>query len=73
MSGKLDKFSFNLDRVKELGDYIEVELISQEKEKAQAAIKNFLKSLGIKNDQLDRRGYPEIVAAKQGYYSKGQK
>lgn len=73
ISGKLDKLSFNLDRVKELGDYIEVELVSHEAEKAQAIIKDFLKSLGIRDNQLDRRGYPEIVAAKQGFYSKGQK
>jgi len=72
VSGKLNKFSFNLDRVKELGDYIEVELVSHETEKAQATIKDFLKSLGIKDNQLDRRGYPEIVAAQQGFYSKGQ-
>ena len=73
ISGTLDEFSFNLDKVKELGDYIEVELISNDAEKAQDRIKDFLKKLEIKENQFERRGYPEIIAGNKGYHSKTQK
>ena len=71
--GKIGKYSFNLDKIKELGDYIEVEIISDDSKSAQEEIMKFLKSLGINKDQFERRGYPEIVYAKEGIFSKGQK
>lgn len=73
LSGKLNEFSFNLDKVKGLGNYIEVELISNDAKKDQEKIKDFLRSLGIKDNQFERRGYPEIIAGKDGFHSHGQK
>lgn len=59
-SGKAGEFSFNIDNVKELGKFIEVELISDDGEKAQKKIKDFFHRLGIKDGQLERRGYGEL-------------
>ena len=73
VSGKLKEFSFNLDKVKDLGYYIEMELISNDGKAAQEKIKSFLLKLGISTDQLERKGYPEIMAAKKGFHSKGQR
>lgn len=66
ISGKVGKFSFNVDNVKELGKYIEVELIEDDGEKAQEKIKDFYQKLGISKDQLERRGYGELWQEKHG-------
>jgi len=60
ISGKTEKFKFNLDKVEKLGDYIEVELISDNGEKAQEEIKGLFKRLEIEENQLERRGYGEL-------------
>lgn len=66
VSGSLGKFSFNLDNVKELGKFIEVELIDDDGEKAQEEIKDFFKKLGISEKQLERKGYGELWQEKHG-------
>ncbi|MBZ9572206.1 class IV adenylate cyclase [Patescibacteria group bacterium] len=71
--GKLDEFNFNLDNIKELGSYIEVELIDDDGRKAQEKIKQLLFKLGISENQLERRGYPEIIFEAQGMRFNGQK
>jgi len=66
ISGNVGKFSFNVDDVKELGKFIEVELIEDDGEKAQEEIKDFYKKLGISENQLERRGYGELWQDKHG-------
>lgn len=73
ISGKLGEFNFNLDNIKELGSYIEVELISNNSKEAQDKIKQFLFRLGISEEQLERRGYVEIIFESLGVKSSGQK
>ncbi len=58
--GKLSKFNFNLDKVKGLGNFLEIELISENGEKAQKEIKELFKKLSISENQLERKGYVEI-------------
>ena len=70
--GKIGKYSFNLDKIKELGDYIEIEIITDDSKSAQEEIMKFFRSLGINEDQFERRGYPEIIYAREGITSKGQ-
>ena len=71
--GHLGKFEFNLDKVKELGSFIEIGLIAKDGEKAQNKIKELYSKLGISEKQLERRGYGELVAAKMGIKSNGIK
>lgn len=71
--GKLGEFSFNLDNIKELGLYIEVELIDEDGKRAQDKIKQLLFKLGISENQLERRGYIEIIFEAQGMKFNGQK
>jgi len=56
----------NFDRVKGLGDFLEIELISDNGEEAQKEIKQFFKELGINEDKLERRGYGELWQEKYG-------
>lgn len=72
-SGKLGKFSLELDQIEELGDYLEVEIIGKDGEKMQEEIKDFFKKLDLPEENIERRGYPEIVMESQGIKFLGQK
>lgn len=71
--GRLEKFELNLDKVKELGSYMEIELIDKDGIRAQNKIRELFLKLGVSENQLERRGYGEIVSAKMGIKSKGIK
>lgn len=66
ISGNLADFELNLDEVKGLGSFLEVELISENGEEAQNRIINFLKEIGINEDNIERRGYGELWQEKYG-------
>lgn len=66
ISGKISKFRFNLDKIKGLGNFMEVELISDDGERAQEEIKNLYSKIGIRDDELERRGYGELWQEKHG-------
>ena len=65
--GKIGEFEVLLDDVKELGEYLEVALESDEKEKTREKIINFMKSAGISESDIERRGYGEIIGEKLGH------
>jgi len=71
--GHLGKFEFNLDKVKELGVFIEIGLVAKNGENAQNEIRKLFLELGISEEQLERRGYGEIISAKMGIKSNGIK
>lgn len=71
--GKLGDFEFNLDKVEELGNYIEIGLIAKDGGKAQHKIRELYSKLGIRDNQLERRGYGEIISAQIGIKSNGIK
>ncbi len=60
------KYTVALDKIQGLGDYIEVERIGRNGEKIQAEIIDWLKSLGIQQRQIERRGYVQILLMRQG-------
>ncbi len=65
--GNLGDFEICLDDTKELGKYIEVSIISDEKEKTREKIINFLRGLGINESMIEKRGYGEIIGEKLGH------
>lgn len=73
ITARLGDFELNLDRVKELGNYIEIGLIDKDGEKAQNKIREVYSKLGISEKQLERRGYGEIIVASMGIKSNGIK
>ncbi|MBM3303980.1 MAG: class IV adenylate cyclase [Candidatus Aenigmarchaeota archaeon] len=65
--GRLGEFEVLLDDVKELGKYLEVSLDSEEKEGARKRILKFMKKIGIEDDDIEKRGYGEIIGEKMGH------
>lgn len=68
--GEYEKFELCIDNVRELGTYLEVALEpdeSCEKEALRGTIIEFLKSLGIEEKDIERRGYGEIMGEKMGH------
>jgi adenylate cyclase class IV len=55
-----------LDKIKELGNDIEVERYERGEKNIQEEIITFLYDLGIKHHQLERRGYAQILFEKMG-------
>jgi len=71
-SGKYGKFSLEVDEIKELGNYLEVEVRGQNGEKLQAEIKNLFLKVGLPEKNIERRGYPEIILGSRGLKFEGQ-
>ena len=67
MFGRLGEFEVLLDDVKELGRYIEVALESDEKEGTRQKIIDFMKTIGIEEKDVEKRGYGEIMGEKLGH------
>ena len=59
--GKLDKISVCLDDIKELGKFIEVEIISEEPKAAKQELVDFIKKLGFKEQEIIHKGYVRIL------------
>jgi len=71
-SGKYKKFSLELDQIDELGNYLEAEVIGGDGDALQEEIKEFFKSLGLDEKNIERRGYPEIILGSRGLKFEGQ-
>ncbi len=73
--GRLDEFELCLDDVKELGKFLEVALDSEDKEKENARdmIIEFMKTLGISEKDIEKRGYGEIIGEKLGHRFDGMR
>jgi len=67
--GKLGEFEVLLDDVEELGKYLEVALESDEKEKdkSRERILKLMGEIGINENDIERRGYGEILGEKMGH------
>lgn len=72
-TGVYGHFNLCLDTIKELGNYIEVEKFGKNGEKIQNEIVTLLHSLGIKDSQIERRGYAQILFQKMGVRYSGEK
>ncbi|MFH1358810.1 MAG: class IV adenylate cyclase [archaeon] len=66
IKGKIDDMEVCIDDLNIIGPHIECELISDDKESAIERLSNFLKSLGITEDNFERRGYGEIFGEMKG-------
>ena len=64
--GKLEDFNICLDKVKELGDHIEAEIISDNKEEAKKRLIELFAKIGIKEEQIEHKGYVAILFEKKG-------
>ncbi len=71
--GALEGFELCLDNVKELGYYLEVALESEEKEGSRNKIISFLKKIGIAEQDIEKRGYGEIIGEKLGHKFSGMR
>jgi predicted adenylyl cyclase CyaB len=72
-SARYKKFGLEIDEVEELGNYLEVEAIGTDGEKLQEEIKDLFRKIGLPEENIERRGYPEIVMEAQGVKFIGQK
>ena len=72
-SAKLNKFNLEIDEVRELGTYLEAEVLGYNGKKIQEEIKNFFLKLGLPKENIERRGYPEILLERQGFKFEGQR
>ncbi len=63
-----DEFEIALDFVKELGNFIEIEVIKDlgGVDKAREKLFDFAKELGIDISKADNRGYPNLLMKKKG-------
>ena len=65
--GKLENINLCLDNVKELeGEYIEAEIISGNKENAKRKLIDLFNKIGIKEEQIEHRGYVAMLFEMQG-------
>ncbi len=63
--GKFNQYEICLDSVSDLGDYIEVEVMStNDPEEVQAELWEFLESLGLTQEDKETRGYDTLVRLK---------
>ncbi|MEM5804620.1 MAG: class IV adenylate cyclase [Candidatus Aenigmatarchaeota archaeon] len=70
--GKLGEYGLCLDRIKELGDYLEVEVISGDAEGAKKKIMSLMGKLGIAEKDVEHRGYAAIIFQGMGVkYERG--
>lgn len=65
---KYKNYKICLDDVRELGPYLEIELVVKKGDflKLQDNIKSFMFSLGIQENQIEKRGYPQILLMDMG-------
>ena len=62
---KKGDISVCLDDVREVGTYVEVECISKDLERTRARVMEVVKALGIKDKDLERNSYLQLLLAKR--------
>lgn len=62
LTGKLNDFEINVDDIKNLGVFIELELISEREEDSMNSLSNFaISQLGLSNDDIIKEGYVQLM------------
>jgi len=64
--GKIDDMAICLDDIKQLGTYLEVEIITGNPKEGKKKIAGLFKKLGIKESQIEHRGYARIISENMG-------
>ena len=60
--GELNGFEVNLDRVRGMGNFLEVALQSENKQEARKRIMELLNRLGFKESEIEHRGYAAMFS-----------
>lgn len=71
--GKLDGMNLCLDNIKQLGKYIEVEIIGDNPQEAKRKILELFQRIGVNEIQIEHRGYARIISENMGIKFKGVK
>ena len=66
IKGKIDDMEVCIDDLNKIGPYVECEIISDDKDSAFERLSDFLKSIGISEENFERRGYGRIFAEMEG-------
>ena len=66
----LGDFEINVDNVKSLGEFIEVQLMSENVDLAQKEIENILLKLGILKEHFINKGYVPLMLEEQSRINK---
>lgn len=61
---KLDNVTFELNKVEELGDFLDIEVMSDNIEKAKEKIWEIARLLGLKEEDVEPRLYQELLKGK---------
>ncbi|MBW2993189.1 class IV adenylate cyclase [Candidatus Woesearchaeota archaeon] len=61
--GNLGEYELCLDEIKDLGTFMEIQLIGEDKEDARQKLLALLNKLGFSKEDIEHRGYPEIMLA----------
>ena len=69
--GKLGEFGVCIDKVKELGNYVEFEIISDDVEQGKKKIDDLFKKLKVSEEQVEHRGYAAIIFQNMGVKFEG--
>lgn len=69
--GRLEEFGLCLDDVKELGKYLEVEVISDNPDEGKEKIRQLMTRLGIDDREVEHRGYGAIILQSMGVKYEG--
>jgi adenylate cyclase class 2 len=72
-NGKFDGMNLCLDDIKQLGKYLEVEIIGENHQEAKAKILELFQKIGINEIQIEHRGYARIISENMGIKFKGVK
>ena len=71
--GKIGELNLCLDDVKQLGKYLEVEIIGDNPEEGKKKILELFERIGIKEEQIEHKGYARIIFENMGVQFKGVK
>ena len=69
--GKLDNFEICLDKIKELGDYAEFEIIADDAAEGKRVIHELFKKLNVSEKDVEHRGYAAIISQNMGVKFEG--
>lgn len=69
--GKLDNFEICLDKIKELGNYAEFEIIADDAAKGKRTIHELFKKLNVSEKDVEHRGYAAIISQNMGVKFEG--
>ena len=70
-TGKLGEFGVCIDKVNDLGNYVEFEIISNDVESGKKKIDELFKKLNISEDRIEHRGYAAIFFQNMGVKFEG--